>query len=493
MLTIITILLGVFCSAMEALVTSTIMPTIISDLGGFNLYPWVSNSFMLASVVTAPFAGALADAFGYKKSYIGSVILFLLGSFLCGFASSMPELIVFRVFQGFGSSALLTLSLVLFGALFPIEKRARMQALIGAMWALASILGPALGAFLTSKLSWQWAFWINIPFGLLILISFIFRTNIPEPERKPFKMDFAGGALFSLGTLGLVYGLLKVGKLQMEALDWALLVLGLSFLVYFFITRKKMEHPFIPLYLFENKAITLPVIMAFFAGLFLFCVASFTPLFVQGVLGQAASTAGKVVTSVAVGSFMGSLVSGALLNRIGFRIMSTFGVVVAGLGFFFLLNQDSQTTLSMLMLGNFMVGCGVSAIANANMVAVQAVSPVETLGSATSMVSFARTFGGMIGIAAMGGLQLGLFQSGMMEISGLASHDIGIVTQKLFDPMQRHTMNQYQLHSIVDVFTHSLQGVFMGCGLLAFITLIFSLQMPNLSPKQVKEVSASDV
>jgi len=487
MLTVITILLGVFCSAMEALVTATIMPTIISELGGFSLYPWISNAFMLASVVTTPFAGALADAFGYKKCYICAVILFLLGSFFCGFASSMPELIAARVFQGFGSSALLTLSLVLFGALFSIEKRAKMQALIGAMWALASILGPALGAFLTSKLSWQWAFWVNIPFGLLILLFFLFRAEIKEPARKPFRMDFRGGVLFSLGTLGLVYGLLKVGKLHLELLDWCLFAAGIGFLSYFFFSRKKMEHPFIPLYLFENRAITLPVMLTFFAGLFLFCVASFTPLFVQGVLGGAASTAGKVVTAVAVGSFTGSLISGTLLNRTGFRLMSIMGVALAAFGFLHLYQQGSHTTLLLLMLGNFLVGCGVSALANTNTVAVQAVSPPELLGSSTSMISFARTFGGMIGITIMGGLQLGLFQSGLVDSGKVAPHEISYFSQQLFDPLQRQTLSQEQLSVLVQAFTHSLHGVFAGCGVLALLSLIFSIQMPNLTPKEAAE------
>lgn len=487
MITVITILLGVFCSAMEALVTATIMPTIISELGGFALYPWVSNSFMLASVVTAPFAGAMADSFGYKRCYIGGVCIFLLGSLLCGMSTSMPQLIAFRVVQGIGSSGLLTLSLVLFGALYPIEKRAKMQALVGAMWALASILGPALGAYLTSNFSWPWAFWVNIPVGMLILISFIFRTVIAEPERKKFVMDYTGGLLFTVGTLGVVYGLLNLGKFNMDPINWMIFLFGAFILLYFLAFRKKVHHPFIPFHLFRRKSISLPIILAFFAGFFLFNVANFTPLFVQGVLGEAAAVAGKVVTAVAFGSFTGSLISGTLLNRLGFRIMSTTGTILVMLGFYVLFLQNSQALISLLMLGNFTVGCGVSIIANANMVAVQAASPAETLGSATSMVTFSRTFGGMIGIAMMGGLQLGLYQIAVDEIKDLDFAMLKETSHKIFDPHLRSTILPQNLSEIVEAFTKSLHAVFFGCGLFATLALVFAFQMPNRTPKEVSE------
>ncbi len=492
MLTVITILLGVFCSAMEALVTATIMPTIISQLGGFDLYPWVTNSFMLASVVTAPFAGAFADTFGYKKCYVGAVIIFILGSALCGFATSMHQMIAFRVIQGVGSSALLTLSLVLFGVLYPIEKRAKMQALIGAMWALASLLGPGLGAFLTAKFSWQWAFWINIPVGFLIIASFVLKTKIPEMDRKIFKMDYAGGFIFSLGTLGFIYGLLNIGKFQMQPVDWVIFFGGILLFLYFLYYRKHVKEPFIPLHLMEADTLLIPVMLAFFAGLFLFSAANFTPIFVQGVLGAAAATTGKVVTAVAIGSFTGSLISGTLLNRIGFRIMSSLGSVLVCAGFLVLLRQNPQSSIEIIMAGNFVVGCGVSIIANANMVVVQAISPAEHLGVSTAMISFARTFGGMVGIALMGGLQLGLFKKGMSEIllnQDSSQHMIELTesAQKIFDPIHRSAILPQYLGQIVDVFSNSLHWVFIGCCSIALVSLLFSLKMPNKTPKEAAD------
>jgi EmrB/QacA subfamily drug resistance transporter len=487
MITVITILLGVFCSAMEALVTATIMPTIISELGGFELYPWVANSFMLASVVTAPFAGSFADSFGYKKTYLVSVGIFIIGSLLCGTATSMQQLIAYRVVQGVGSSGLLTLSLVLFGALYPIEKRAKMQALVGAMWALASVLGPALGAFLTSHFSWPWAFWVNIPFGFLIFLAFIFRTVIPEPERKNFAMDLSGGALFTVGTLGIVYGLLNLGKLNMDAINWLVLLFGLFVMLYFVAFRKKVQHPFIPFYLFRKTSISLPVILAFFAGFFLFNVSNFTPMFVQGVLGEAAIVAGKVVTAVAFGSFTGSLISGTLLNRLGFRWMSTKGSILVVLGFYVLFLQGTHTSVWLLMLGNYIVGCGVSIIANANMVAVQAAAPAENLGAATSMVTFSRTFGGMIGIAMMGGLQLGLYQVAVDEIKTYDMTSLAAASHKIFDPVLRSTITPEHLKGIVEAFSKSLHAVFLGCGIIATLALLFAFRMPNRTPKEVSE------
>lgn len=442
---------------------------------------------MIASVVTAPIAGALADSFGYKRTYIGAILIFLAGSFLCGYAGNMHQMIAFRIIQGIGSAALLTLSLVLFGALYPVEKRAKMQALIGAMWALASILGPALGAFLTSKFSWHWAFLINIPVGILILISFIFKTKINEPERQDFKMDYRGGVIFTLGTLCLVYGLLNLGKLQMQPSDFVIFGGGVAGLSYFFLFRKHVEHSFIPIRLFEKRTFSLPVILAFFAGMFLFCVANFTPLFVQGVLGETAEMAGKVVTAVAIGSFTGSMLSGTLLNRLGFKIMSTAGAVCIIMGFFVLQQQDPERQILLLILGNLIVGCGVSIIANANMVAVQAASTASTLGSATALVSFARTFGGMIGIAIMGGVQLGIFESEISHVWGTGVGELTETSHKIFNPIQRSTIIPEQLHQIIQAFADSLKAVFLGCGTIAAIALIFAIQMPNMTPKEASE------
>lgn len=492
MLTVFTILLGVFCSAMEAMVTATIMPTIISQLGGFSLYPWVTNSFMLASVVTAPFAGALADSFGYKKCYVGGVLLFVIGSALCGFSGSMEQMIFFRVIQGAGSAAILTLSLILFGVLYPIEKRAKMQALIGAMWALASLLGPALGAFLTAKFSWQWAFWINIPVGLLIIISFLLKTKIPQMDRKTFLMDYRGGVIFSLGTLGFIYGLLNLGKFHMEPIDWAIFLSGIALLLYFLKYRTQVKDPFIPLHLLEKRTMFIPVLLAFFAGLFIFNVANFTPIFVQGVLGATAATTGKVVTTVALGSLTGSIISGTLLNRMGFRIMSTLGGIIVCNGFAVLFMQDAKSLIYMIMIGNYLVGAGVSIIANANMVSVQATSPIEHIGLSTALVSFSRTFGGMIGIALMGGLQLGVFQAGMTAIEALPMNADNIAaltesSQKIFDPIARIAILPEYLSQIVQVFANSLHFVFLGCFAIAILSVIFSVQMPNKTPKEVAD------
>lgn len=486
-ITIFIVLLGVFCAAMEALVTATIMPTIIAQIGGFSSYPWVTNGFLLASLVTAPFAGACADAFGYRKSYVGAVLLFVIGSFLCGWAASMQEMIIFRIIQGVGSSALLTLSLVLFGALFPVEKRAKMQALIGAMWALASVVGPALGAFLTAKFSWHWAFWINIPVGFVILTLFSFRSIVPEIERKRFKIDLTGGVLFALGTLGIVYGFLSMGKLTLKLQDGLAFFLGGGVLTYFFGFRRGVERPFIPLFLFEKKAISIPTALALFAGFFLFTAAGFTPLFVQGVLGELPAVAGKVVMGVAIGSFTGSMISGLLLNRAGFRWMSSVGLLVVIFGFVTLYFQGTSASIYYLIMGNFFVGMGVSMVANANMVAVQASTPKETLGSATSLLTTARTLGGILGVAMMGGVQLALFYGGLRRLEGTEDFTTGDLGQKIFDPLQRITILPQDLSQIVEVFAHSLNAVFIGCAVFAALAFLLALRLPNVTPKQLSE------
>jgi len=489
MVVIVTVLFGMFCAAMEALITATILPTIISNLGGMELYPWIVNSFLLAFIVVTPIYGKMSDTYGYKKVYLTAVIIFCISSMLCGAAQNMPQLILFRGLQGIGTGGLITMSIVFFGEIFPLDKRPRMQAMLSSMWAIASLLGPAIGAFLVETLSWRWAFYINIPTAIVIffLILTFAESKKSKDHHKPF--DGRGLGLFVIGCAAFVYALIGISQLNPSVYN--ILSLVLSILVGGVFIRHILNTPyaFIPVSLFKKREMVLSVILGFFAGFFLFCTANFLPMYVQGVLGMTANYAGRIVTAIALGSFSGAIICGLLLNRKGFRVIATAGAISIICGFSSLIFMDKEPVLWGLALSNYLIGLGISCIANASIIAAQAASPGSMVGSATSMFHFFRSFGGLIGIATMGGMQLGIFRRGLKNLIATNDKDYGYLTdfihhpQQIFDPILRSMWNEEQLTILPGILGSSIHAVFIVCFVVGFVTFFFTTKMPTKKPK----------
>ncbi|MDP1834836.1 MAG: MFS transporter [Chlamydiales bacterium] len=487
---VITVLLGMFCASMEAMVTATLMPSILSSMsGGFNLYPWVPASYLLASVTASPLFGALADIYGYKRIYRLALVIFLLGSALCGFSSSMQELIAARAVQGLGSAGLISLSVILFGVIFPVEQRAKMQACISGTWAISSILGPTIGALSVEYFSWRWAFFINVPCALVILAATMRFGNLSTGTGTR-KLDWMGSALFCLATGPTVAMLLSAGQLHFGMPETFAAIIGITFTVLFLRHLRSSSDPLIPVSLFKNRVAGISVTMVAIVGGLLFSVVNFLPLFVQGVMGLPPRTAGYVVTVVAVGMFFGSVVSGLLLNRIGFRRMATIGAVLIAVGFAGLAMVLEDAVIWQLVICNSCIGVGLAIISNTLIVAMQAIATNHTIGSASSLMHFFRMFGGTVFIALMGGIQLGSFRRdiqswlGSKELFG-AAHEIFEAPQKIFDPLERQAITLETLSSLAHSLMQSLQYVFFACLVAAFVLFWLASRMPTLTPKQL--------
>lgn len=487
-----TVLLGMFCASMEAMVTGTLMPSILASMhDGFELYPWIPASYLLASVAASPLFGAMADIYGYKRIYRLAVVIFLMGSALCGFAHSMQQLIVARAMQGLGSAGLISLSVILFGVIFPVEKRAKMQALISASWAISSIFGPMVGALSVEYLTWRWAFFINVPCALLILLATTRFGRFADPSGGR-KLDWHGALLFVLATGPSVAVLLSLGQLHFTPLEAVGAATGIVFTFLFLRHLRVSSDPLIPIGLFEHRVASLSVAMVAMVGGLLFSVVNFLPLFVQGVMGLPTRTAGYVVTVVALGMFGGSLISGLFLNRLGFRKMAVIGAMLIIIGFAGMTGVLKQANIWQLGAFNMFVGTGLAIISNSLIVAMQAISTKNTIGSASSLMHFFRMLGGTICIALMGGVQLGSFQRtvrdwlGSRELFG-AAHDIFEQPQKIFDPLERQAIEPDVLSLLSNSLMVSLEYVFFGCILIALVMWILGLLMPSLSPKQLAE------
>ena len=469
-------LVGMFCASMEAMVAATLMPSVMASLGGFKLYPWIADSYLLASVIATPIFGKLVDLHGFRKIYTVAVVLFLLGSGLSGIAQTMHQLIGFRAIQGMGSAGLITLCVALFAMIFPVEKRAKMQSLVAGTWAISSIVGPTVGAIAVEYFTWRWAFYVNVPIALGLLAAVYSTERMPRNRHHNRTLDLKGVLLFAPAAICSMLVLLSIGQLYFGWVQLIELTVAVSSLIMFIRHCYAHSDPLVPLRLVHRSAIGLAVSLAFLGGILLFGIINFQPLFIQGVMGLPAWEAGRIVTVIALGTFAGSLVSGFFLNHIGFRNLAMGGAVSLMIGLFVLHAGMSNAAVWRFALANFLIGGGLSAVANASVVAAQAVTPKNQMGSSSSLFQFFRLMGGTTGIATLGGIQLGLFHREMPAFDS---------PQHLFDPLARESLAQRDLMPMIHALQSSLDAVLLVCMAVSSLVFLVTLRMPSMTPREL--------
>ena len=398
------IMLSIFLAAIESTVVATAMPTVVKSLGGIKIYSWVFSGFLLTQTVTMPLWGRFSDLYGRRSIYLTGLATFLVGSALSGAAQNMVQLILFRMVQGLGAGALMTLGYTIIGELFGLERRARMQGYISSVWGVASLMGPWAGGLLTDHVSWRWVFYINLPFGAVAMALIAGAlTSASRPLRRPV-VDATGVVLFAAGVSALLLGIVEAGRVgswsRIEVV--ALLVLGAAVLVAFVAVELHAAEPIVPLRLFKNRMVLASVVTRFLAGMAMFGALSFVPLFLQSVTGASATRAGVVLTPFVLGWVVMSVVSARLVLRIGYRTVVLIGM--ASLMVAFVLFQRWSVTLSSgsAMVDVLLAGIGMGMVVVPMLIAVQSVVARSDLGAATSLTQFFMSIGGALGLSLMG-------------------------------------------------------------------------------------------
>jgi EmrB/QacA subfamily drug resistance transporter len=398
------IMLSIFLAAIESTVVATAMPTVVASLGGLRIYSWVFSGFLLTQTVTMPLWGRFSDLYGRRAVYLTGLATFLLGSALSGAAADMGQLIVFRMIQGFGAGALMTLGYTIIGELFGLERRARMQGYISSVWGLASLLGPWVGGLLTDHVSWRWVFYINVPIGAIAMaVIAVALRGMPRPDRRPV-VDWAGVALFAAGVSSILLGIVEAGRAgAWSRIDVvALLALGGLVLVAFVAVERRAAEPIVPLRLFKIRMIVAAVVTRLLAGMAMFGALSFVPLYLQSVTGATATGAGLVLTPFVLGWVVTSVLSARLVLRVGYRSVVLAGM--AGLtGAFLLFTRWSATlTPGSAMVDVLLAGVGMGLVVVPMLIAVQSAVARTDLGAATALTQFFMSIGGALGLSVMG-------------------------------------------------------------------------------------------
>ena len=405
-LTMAGVMLGLLLASLDQTIVSTAMPRIITELGGFSQYTWVVNAYLIATVVTVLIAGKLSDLYGRKWVLTGGIGIFIVGSILCGFSDTMNELIVFRGLQGVGAGAIMGLTFIIIGDLFPPAERGKYVGLLSGVFGISSVIGPTLGGFITDNFTWNWVFFINIPLGIIIVLLFIFFFPHLRPVIKKPKIDYAGIVTLILAVVPLMIALSWAGV----DYEWGSpVIIGMfafsivMFLLFIWVEGRSDE-PIMPLWIFKNRIVSISSIAVFTLGFGMFTAIIFIPLYFQGVLGTTATASGNFLTPMMLGVVVGAVISGQLLSRAGghYRIQGIAGISLMALGLFLLTRMTIDTTFGTAVINIVITGLGLGITMPLYLIAVQNAVPHSVLGIATSTNAFFRTLGGAFGLAVAG-------------------------------------------------------------------------------------------
>jgi EmrB/QacA subfamily drug resistance transporter len=481
------LMLVLLLASLDQTIVSTALPTIVGDLGGIAHLSWVVTAYLLTATISGPLYGKLGDLYGRKLVLQVAIVIFLIGSALCGLSQNMAELIGFRALQGVGAGGLIVVTFAVIGDVIPPRERGKYQGYFGAVFGFSTVVGPLLGGFFVDNLSWRWIFYVNLPIGAVALavIALAFHASV---DRRRHAMDYLG-AITLAGTLASVVLFTSLG-----GTTWAwsspqiigLIVLSIVFLPAFLWVESRADEPILPLSLFRNHTFSVTSAVGFIVGFALFGAITYLPLYLQVAKGSSPTKSGLQLTPLMAGVLITSIVSGQVISRVGrYRMFPIVGTALMAVSMFLLSQIEAGTPTWVAALDATVLGLGLGMVMQVLILAVQNSVDHSVLGVATSGSTMFRQIGGSIGVALFGTIFASRLHS---ELA--ARLPAGTKIPKTINPAGIKNLPPAEHHAYADAVATALHPVFLvagGVSILAFALTWLLREVPLQGKTQVGE------
>lgn len=488
------LMLGMLLAALDQTIVSTALPTIVGELGDQDKLAWVVTSYLLASTVSTPLWGKISDIYGRKHLFQAAIVVFMVGSMLIGLSRNMGMLIAFRGVQGLGAGGLMALAQAIIADIVAPRERGRYQGYIGSVFAFSSVVGPVLGGFFVDSLSWRWAFYINVPVGIIALVVTSSVLRIPI-RRIDHRIDYLGAALLVAG----VSPILIAAEWGGREYPWgSSMIIGLGIggligLTLFILQERRATEPILPLRLFSNPTISLSCGALFVVGLAMFGAIIFLPQYLQVVAGASPTTSGLYMLPLMVGLMGTVTTSGRIIAKTGrYKRFPVIGLSTIAVGMYMLSFLKVDTAFAYRALSMMVLGAGIGMVMQVLILVVQNSVELRDIGVATSTATFARSMGGAMGVALFGSIMSNrlhhhiprlLAATGVKVPSGGDSGNLGSL---LGSPKQIRALPEPLRGAILEGFVRSIHVVFLAAIPIALIGLVIVLFMKEVELRSAK-------
>lgn len=498
--------LGILLAALDQTVVGTSLYTIVGDIGGFEHFAWLFSAYMLASTIVIPIAGKLSDIYGRRPVYIAGMVVFLLGSVLCGTAGDIGQLIAYRAVQGLGGGAIFPVALATIADLYPPSERGKAGGLFGAVFGISSVIGPFVGGWIVDYAhvgdiaSWRWVFYVNVPVGILgIVMVSAFFPRIQTTHKV--SIDYAGIATL---TVGLLAGLLTTvwGGDAYAWTSWQILGLGavsLASLAAFVLIERRATDPILPLGLFRNPVFVVSAAASLLGGAVMFSVIAFMPTYLQVVVGISATFAGSALVPLSMGVVGGSITAGFLMKRFGYKPFAVGGFALALVGYLLLARLGERPSVLLAVIDMLVLGIGVGFTIQTFIIATQNSIDRRYVGASTSSITLFRTLGATIGIAILGvllsrrlatALEARVPRAALDALLPLAGNKVGRIPELLTQPHVVASMDPSVIESIRAAYAEAMTYLFLVSAGLSVVALLVASMIKSIPMKTADEYAA---